>query len=66
MSERTMQDVQIEYTKLCTLVGQAEYQITTIKNDVENLKVKMRELNIEASELKAKEDAQKSEEKVDA
>ena len=49
---RTIQDVQTDYTKFCTLVGQAEYQIFTIQNDIDSMKLKMRDLNIEASTLK--------------
>jgi ribosome biogenesis GTPase A len=59
--ERTIEDIQIEYGKLCTLAGQNAYQIYALQLDIDVMNSKMRELNLEAAELKAKEAAKEQE-----
>lgn len=53
---RTKDDCARDYTALCNKVGHARYQIATLEKDIEmNLSV-MRDLNLEAATLAAKEE----------
>jgi predicted RNase H-like nuclease (RuvC/YqgF family) len=52
--ERTMQDIQQEFTALCTKAGHLDYQVFTYKKDIEILQNQMRELNFEAAALQGR------------
>lgn len=62
--ERTIEDIQMEYGKLCTLAGQNAYQIYALQQDIDAMNAKMKELNLEAADLKAKEEAKKEQDKA--
>jgi hypothetical protein len=61
IKERTITDVQNDYAQVCTLVGQAQYQIFALDLDIKAMNEKLKELNAEAFELKKKEDEAKKE-----
>lgn len=46
-----------EYSQLCSKVGQASYQMEIIKRDIANFMFELREINREAAERKALDDA---------
>lgn len=56
--ERTLGQIQAEFTKVCAQAGQAQYQIQILQGDLNNYNKLIRELNIEASQLKSKLDAE--------
>lgn len=50
-TSRTMQDVQKDYQLHAAHAGQIQYQIRTLQGELARMNRKMRELNVEASEL---------------
>lgn len=54
---KTLEELQKEYAVGCTTAGTIQYQIQALKWDLEELNVKLRSVNIQASKLKAKEQA---------
>ena len=58
---RTIEDIHQNYTQICAKAGHNQYQIETLKKDLEILNGQLRDLNIEAAGLdaKAKEEAAK-------
>lgn len=46
---RQMDEIQREYTEVCSRLGQAEYQLYVITKDAENLKHQLLRLNQEAA-----------------
>lgn len=52
---RSKDDVARDYTSLCNRVGHARYQIATLEKDIEMNLSTMRDLNLEAASLAAKE-----------
>jgi septal ring factor EnvC (AmiA/AmiB activator) len=48
---RTLQDIQSEFSALCTRAGHLTYQAFTFQKDVDLLNNRMRELNFEAAAL---------------
>lgn len=48
---REMQDVQKDYQLHAAHAGQIQYQIRTLQGELARMNRKMRELNVEASEL---------------
>lgn len=54
--KRTFQMCAEEFTKLCNKAGELSYQINVLKKDLEMVTNTMRDLNIEASQLKQAED----------
>lgn len=45
---RTHEEVQTEYARVATMLGDATYRITTLKEDIRKMERKMRQLNVEA------------------
>jgi hypothetical protein len=64
IKERTLTDIQNEYGQICTLVGQAHYQIYALELDIKAMNEKLKELNAEAFKMKEKEDAAKKEQEA--
>lgn len=60
--DRTMQEIQNEYTSVCNKVGHINYQISTSKRDLELLYSALRDLNFEAAALQAKQKQKADEE----
>jgi len=58
---RSIEGITQEYNKLCAQSGDAAYRIECIKEEIEKMWVKMRELNVEAAELMKKQEAAKKE-----
>lgn len=54
---RSVQDIQEEYTRLCAKAGHLQYQVFTHSKDLEMVNETLRELNIEASQQAATEQA---------
>lgn len=46
--ERTLQDINHDYTQYCFLFGDREYKMRTMKQEMENAQIKMKELDEEA------------------
>ncbi len=69
-SSRTVQEIQVEYSQLCTRAGHLQYQLSTLNKDLEAINGLLRDLNNEAfaaqqaSEAKTKEDASEEASKV--
>ena len=58
MSEtRTIETIQQEFYGLCARAGQLQYQVHTSAKDLEQINKQIRDLNLEAAALKAKQDA---------
>jgi hypothetical protein len=55
-TERTMEEVQKEYSLLCAQAGQLQYQIFIHKKDLEITNDKLRKLNFEAAAINAKKE----------
>lgn len=53
--ERTMLDIQNQYTSLCNKAGHLQYQLSVFKKDLEIINSSLRDLNFEAAALQAKE-----------
>lgn len=49
---RTMDEIGQEYTRTATALGDVNYRITTMKEEVRKLERKMRQLNVEAQGVK--------------
>jgi septal ring factor EnvC (AmiA/AmiB activator) len=60
--DRTIKDIQDEFSSLCTRSGHLEYQVFTFKKDIDLLNTRMRELNFEAAALQGKQQAAPSNE----
>jgi septation ring formation regulator EzrA len=60
MSARTVEEISQEYSRLCAKAGHCQYQIETLKKDLEMINQTLRDLNLEAA--KAKEAAEKAKE----
>jgi hypothetical protein len=54
-TEPTFEQLQQEYAKVAQLYGDLSYRIKCMKDDAEGLVGKMKEFNVKAAELKAKE-----------
>lgn len=54
-NKRSVDDVRIEYSKLCTKAGHLQYQITTLSKELEVLNGSLRDLNLEAAKLASEE-----------
>lgn len=55
--ERTIDDVKQEYTNLCVQAGNLQYQADLAKQDLVNIFQRMKQLNVEASEIVKKSEA---------
>lgn len=53
--ERSLQEIQQEYTGLALKAGQAQYQIVTIQKELDMLNSQMRDLNFEAAGAQVRE-----------
>lgn len=63
---RSVDEIQNEYARLCTRAGHMQYQLVTIQKDLDLLNGTLRDLNIEASASKAAEDSAKASEEQGA
>lgn len=52
---RTINEVQAEYGNLCTRAGHLQYQLYTFSKDLEAVNSTLRDLNLEAASIQAKE-----------
>lgn len=50
---RTLEQIQQEFSSLCARAGHCQYQIATLKKDLDILNSTIRDLNLEAANLKA-------------
>lgn len=48
---RDIKKVQEEYAQVCSLLGDCSYRLSVISEDCRRLKRKLRQLNIEASQI---------------
>ena len=55
--ERTIKDIQDEFSSLSTRSGHLEYQVYTFKKDIDLINDRMRSLNFEAAALQGKQQA---------
>jgi hypothetical protein len=60
---RTIPEIQQEYQSHCLRAGDIQYRITQYQSDLDLVNNRLRDLNIEAAQIKAKEteDAKESE-----
>lgn len=52
---RTMDEIGTEYTRMATALGDVNYRITTMKEEVRKIERKMRQLNVEAAGVRNQE-----------
>lgn len=52
--ERTIEEIQKEYSLVCAEAGQAQYQIFVLEKDLEIKNDRLRSLNLEAAAVAAK------------
>lgn len=57
---RPVQEIQQEYTNLCTRAGHTQYQISTLQKDLAILNDSLRDLNAEASASQQAAEASKA------
>jgi len=55
MEERTIEEIQKEYSLVCAEAGQAQYQIFVLEKDLEIKNDRLRKLNLEASAVAGKQ-----------
>lgn len=58
--ERTISDIQNQYSVTCAKAGQLQYQIHTLNKELGLINEQLRDLNLEAAVVKAKQDQQSS------
>ncbi len=51
---RTVEAIQNEYTQLCVRAGHTQYQIAQLQKDLELMNRSLRDLNLEAATVQAK------------
>lgn len=56
--ERTFDNIQQEFAALCARAGHLQYQIYTFETDLTLINKQVRDLNLEAAALKAKQDTE--------
>jgi hypothetical protein len=54
---RTVEDIQQEYQQGCLRAAHLQYQISALSKDLDILNSSLRDLNLEANDLKAKSSA---------
>lgn len=59
--ERTIQDIQQEFSALCARAGHLQYQVYTFNKDLDLINSQIRDLNFEAAAMKAKQDGEQVE-----
>lgn len=52
--ERTIEEIQKEYSLVCAEAGQAQYQLFILQKDLEIKNDRLRKLNLEAAAVSAK------------
>ena len=52
--ERTVEQIQQEYTQLCVKAGHTQYQIAQLKRDIDLMNSTLRDLNLEAAAAQAR------------
>ncbi len=63
-AERTVADIQGQYTSLCNKAGHLNYQISVHSKDLEVIYATLRDLNFEAASLQAKQAQKNAEEQL--
>lgn len=58
--ERTIEEIQKEYSLVCAEAGQAQYQLFIIQKDLEIKNDRLRKLNLEAAAVSAKKKEQEN------
>lgn len=58
--ERTIEEIQKEYSLVCAEAGQAQYQLFILKQDLEIKNDRLRKLNLEAAAVSAKKKEQEN------
>lgn len=53
--ERTVDEIQHEYTQTCARAGHLQYQIASLESDLALVNLRLKELNIEAGTQAAKD-----------
>lgn len=62
MSEaKSIQELNVEYSQLCGKAGQIQYQIAVLSDDLKLINEQIRELNLKAAAMSAKEAEEKKE-----
>ncbi len=61
-AKKTVEELQVEYTKLCSKAGHLQYQISTLSDELKTVNETLRSLNLEAAAAVA--DKKKQEEAV--
>lgn len=54
--QKTLEEVQLEYQKLALQLGHLVYQISALTNEKEQLLKGIQQVNLEAAEIKSKEE----------
>lgn len=49
--ERSMEDIQKEYSQLCAEAGQLQYKMSVHKQDLKELNIQLQKLNTEAAAM---------------
>lgn len=58
--ERTIEEIQKEYSLVCAEAGQAQYQLFILQQDLEIKNDRLRKLNLEAAAVSAKKKEQEN------
>jgi hypothetical protein len=58
--ERTIEEIQKEYSLVCAEAGQAQYQLFIIQKDLEIKNDRLRKLNLEAAAVAGKKKEQEN------
>ena len=64
--ERTVEQVQQEYTQMCVRAGHTQYQIAQLQKDLALFNDTLRDLNLEAGAIQAKNLAAEAAKKAEA
>lgn len=59
-TERTIEEIQKEYSLVCAEAGQAQYQLFVLEKDLEIKNDRLRSLNLEAAGVAAKKKEQEN------
>jgi len=60
VKERTIEEIQKEYSLVCAEAGQAQYQLFILQQDLEVRNERLRKLNLEAAAVSAKNKKEQS------
>jgi hypothetical protein len=63
---RSVSDIHVEYSQLCSRAGHLQYQLHVLSKDLDIINDQLRALNLEAATLSSKEEAKPEEASVNA